>query len=113
MSNGGQYETMANGELLNEVLKILTQEKDIPDVSPQAIARLTLAAQVQMYKLHNGLSKEVVQNKQCISNIKDILEELEEKEAERKKFYSKLWIGVIIAFTSVILDVVIHLLGVV
>lgn len=103
MVNGG-YETMSNGELLKEVLEILTQEKDIPELSPTAAARISIAAQVQMFGLYNSMRGDVTANRKLIDGLVQDKQKRDERAKEIRGLYYRLYIGIIL----IVVDIIIH-----
>ena len=93
---------MTNGELMNLVMQILTEDKEIPDISAKATARLTLAGMVQLYKITNKNRKCIQTNSESISILASDIGVLTTDKEERKKRREKeedgkrkLWYGVL------------------
>jgi len=94
-------DTTPNSILLSEVMEILREEKEIPEISVEATVRLILAAQVKFYKMLYVLDKHVEQHDKAI----EVLQE----DKERR---DKLTIGLVVLSAGIVADIILRVTGV-
>lgn len=100
---------MSNGDLIEEIRKILTQEKPVPEITERAIARVVLAALTQIYGQLDELNNrfETVETKML-----DLEKDLKVRQEARKKTdddLRKVIVATITAVIAVVIDIILHI----
>ena len=104
----GGISTMSNGELLREVFEILQQEKDIPDLSPKAASRLTMAALVQMYQLYAAMKGKVDDTGILVSGLIKERTDRTERAKTTEETLRKVWLMTLGLILAAGIDIAVH-----